>query len=215
MGKIIVVLGLLLLALLITACTFPIKVRESVLPAPATDPIPAKVAVVYGNDFRTYVHIGPSVRDGERNDISYGVNHRLKLGASNVSLFDQLAENMFERSKSYNSWEALKAAGEEFDAILEPNIEHFDSWRGEDGAHLLGVFLDLTYGIRMYGPQGNEMLSWSLESHIVFCNKGTTLGCRHTPVVEAGMRDIAAQFYMTFVSLPQVVNWMETLQTDP
>jgi hypothetical protein len=215
MRKIIAVLGLLLLALLVTACTFPIKVEESVLPTPAIDPIPASVAVVYGKEFRTYVHIGPSVRDGGRNDISYGVNNRYKLGASNVSLFDQLAENMFERSNSYNSWEALKAADEEFDAILEPTIEHFDSWRGEAGAYLLGVFLDLTYGIRMYGPQGNEMMSWSLESHIVFCDKGTTLGCRHTPVVEAGMRDIAAQFYMKFVNLPQVANWMETLQTDP
>ena len=111
MRKLFAVLGLLLLALLITACTLPVKVRESVFPAPAIDPIPAKVAVVYGKEFRTYVHIGPSVRDAERNDISHGVNHRLELGASNVNLFDQLTENMFERSKSYNSWEALKAAG--------------------------------------------------------------------------------------------------------
>jgi len=212
------VLGLLLLAVLITACTFPIKVRESVLPTPAIDPIPANVAVVYGQEFRTYVHIGPSVRDGGRNDISYGVNQRFELGASNVNLFDQLTENMFERSKSYNSWESLIAAGEEFDATLEPTIEHFDSWRGEDSHSfaMLGVFLDLTYGIRMYGPQGNEILSWSLESHQVFC-KGLSIcgGDPGSAIVEAGMRDIAAQFYMKFVNLPQVVNWMETLQTDP
>ncbi len=208
--------GLLLLAPMITACTMTVRVKDTAFPTPAIDPIPAKVAVVYGEEFRTYEHVGPVIRDSTGADISYGNDLRYKLGRNNVNLFDQLTESMFKQSKSYNSWEALEATGEEFDAILEPIIEHFDSWQGEDGGVTVpGFFLNVTYGIKLHGPQRQEILNWSLESHQVFCERIIFCGpSTKTDIVEAGMRDIAAQFYMKFPNLPEVVNWTANLKAD-
>jgi len=209
------VASLLPLLLLTGACTLTVEVRDTDLPTPAIDPIPAHVAVVFDHEFRTYEHTGPSLRSPSGRDVSAGNSFHYKLGSNNVSLFTQLTESMFEQVSLFDSRESVEASGDRYDAVLEITIEHFDAWQGEDGgARVPGFFLDLVYGIKIYGPQRQQMLDWSLESHQVFCNELTFCGPgTKRDIVAAGMRDIAAQFYLKFPSLPEVAERSETLST--
>ncbi|MDH3639807.1 MAG: hypothetical protein OES09_15290 [Gammaproteobacteria bacterium] len=207
---------LLVCGLLVASCTTAITVPDTVFPTPLIDPIPAKVALVYGEEFRNYEKLGPILRDSAGRDISQGMKIRHELGNNNVSLFNQLSATVFERSQSFSSWDALENAGEEFDAILEPTVDRFESWRGDDGSFRSpGAFLHLTYRVRMYRHQRNEIMDWPLATHQVFCKDVTFCGMSNLgDMVEAGLRDIAAQFYAKFPELPEVVAWMETLKAD-
>ena len=207
------ILKLSIVTLSISSCTMTVTVRDPNIPVPAIEPIPAKVAVLYSKEFRTYEHVGPAIRDTAGNDISQGVKIQYQLGNINVSLFDQLTTNMFRQTEAFDSWEALVPSREQFDAVLEPTIEHFDTWQGEDGGFKMpGVFLNVTYRLKMYGPDNQEILNWSLESHQVFCKELVFCGpSTKRDIVEAGLRDVAAQFFLKFPSLPEVSRWTESL----
>jgi len=208
------IIKLLIVALSISSCTITTTIRDLNIPIPAIEPIPAKIAVLYSEEFRTYKHVGPALRDSAGNDVSQGMKLGYQLGDINVSLFDQLTTNMFRRTETFDSWEALAPSREQFDAVLEPTIEHFDTWQGEDGGFKLpGVFLNVTYRLKMYVPDNQEILNWSLESHQVFCIE-LVVSCGPSTkrdIVEAGLRDVAAQFYLKFPSLPEISSWTATL----
>jgi hypothetical protein len=191
------------LVLFMVACTVNTRIPEVSIPEPLINPIPARVAVVFGEEFRTY--------EGSIRDISTGINFRSQIGEQNVSLFSQLFISTFTEIEFHNSWESLWDSTEKFDAILEPTVGEFwyDPYR-QYTYDSISVYI--LYRIQMFSPNERLILNWNVESRQTICIQGAAL-CfdGRDKMFYALFRGVAAKFFAEFQNLPEVNRWIKSI----
>jgi len=164
---------------------------------PLIEPLPIKVGVYYGNDFRTYKTI-------QENDYTQGVTRisKIQLGKANIALFDYISSHLFENVISIqhfpNELENLK----NIDLILEPKISNYD-YSERTVFYEPAAQVNIEYRINFYSPDGKQIGTWTIsgESSRYITWHGIEVMRRHTSVkklTHLSMREVAAQFFADF-----------------
>ena len=200
------------LILLTAGCAVPVKTEMGavVLPAPVLEKLPVTVGVLYTNEFKTAKHIQ------KVSMLDMTANLDLSIGPANISLFDQLTTSMFSDVVHIDPKNPEELSKQDVDAILEPSLVSIHY-----GAVINGIqwsfSLSLTYNVKLYLPDGDEILTFSIQSNPPPVLKVRTIfsfNDQARELFDSATREIAAQFYAEFSTLPEISNWLNTLEKE-
>jgi len=206
------------LLLLLVACAIPVKteVEEVSIPAPVSEKLPVTIGILYSDQFKTHKHIQKVITPGSglRNEWTADID--LSIGPASISLFDQLATSMFSNIIYINSNNSENLGTTNVDAILEPSMGNIHYGAAVySGLKWSFGGLNLVYNIRLYLPNGDEILSWAIQSNAPPVIKIRTIFDMDNAALdlfEIAVRETAAQFYSEFPKLPEIIRWLETLE---
>ena len=194
------VIGPLCVALLLSACGANSVVVEGSYPSPNIRPIPLTLGVFFDDELKDFSYIEYTETGKEEYVVASGQTH--------VQLFNSVLPSMFANVVVLDSLEA--AAGAQVDAVFTPSIEEFQLALPQK-TRLDAYEVWVKYNMRLLGPDGAYIADWVVTSY----GKTPTESLRS---VESGindatvgaLRDLASNFTLTFRSVPEVSDWLET-----
>ena len=201
------------LILLTTGCAVPVKTEMGavVLPVPVLEKLPVTVGILYTDEFKTAKHIQKVSMLDMTADLD------LSIGPANISLFDQLTTSMFSDVVHIDPKNPEELSQRGVDAILEPTLVsiHYGEAIADDMQW--SFRLSLAYNIKLSLPDCNEILTFSIQSNPprVFKFRSILSVNDHAlELFDTATREIAAQFYAEFSTLPEISNWLNTLEKE-
>ena len=192
-----------LVALALSGCGVSNVVIEGSFPTPNINKIPVAVAVYYDDALREFSYIEYSETGREEFNIESGQSH--------MELFNAVLPAMFDRVIFVDNLEDARAEG--VDAVFAPTIEEFQL--ALPAKTKLDVYeVRIKYNMRLITAEGDYIADWIVTSYgktPTETLRSAADGINEAAVV--ALRDLASSFSLSFGQVPEVRDWLSSLQS--
>ena len=196
-------MAVLLVALSLSGCGVSNVVIEGSFPTPNINKIPVAVAVYYDDALREFSYIEYSETGREEFNIESGQSH--------MELFNAVLPAMFDRVIVVDNLEDARAEG--VDAVFAPAIEEFQlALPAKTKLDVYEVWIK--YNMRLLTAEGDYIADWILTSYgktPTETFRSVADGINEAAVV--ALRDLASSFSLSFGQVPEVRDWLSSLQS--
>ena len=196
-------MALLFVALALSGCGVSNVVIEGSFPTPNINKIPVAVAVYYDDALREFSYMEYSETGQEEFNIESGQSH--------IELFNAVLPAMFDQVIFVDSMEDARAEG--VDAVFAPAIEEFQlALPTKTKLDVYEVWIK--YNMRLLTLEGDYIADWILTSYGKTPTE--TFGSVVAGINEAAivaLRDLASSFSLSFGQVPEVRDWLSSLQS--
>ena len=196
-------MAVLLVALSLSGCGVSNVVIEGSFPTPNINKIPVTVAVYYDDAIRGFSYIEYSETGQEEFNIESGQSH--------MELFNAVLPAMFDRVIVVDNLEDARAEG--VDAVFAPAIEEFQlALPAKTKLDVYEVWIK--YNMRLLTAEGDYIADWILTSYgktPTETFRSVADGINEAAVV--ALRDLASSFSLSFGQVPEVRDWLSSLQS--
>jgi len=193
----------LLVALALSGCGVSNVVIEGSFPTPNINKIPVTVAVYYDDAIRGFSYLEYSETGQEEFNIESGQSH--------MELFNAVLPAMFDRVIVVDNLEDARAEG--VDAVFAPAIEEFQlALPAKTKLDVYEVWIK--YNMRLLTAEGDYIADWILTSYgktPTETFRSVADGINEAAVV--ALRDLASSFSLSFGQVPEVRDWLSSLQS--
>jgi len=192
-----------LVALALSGCGVSNVVIEGSFPTPNINKIPVTVAVYYDDAIRGFSYLEYSETGQEEFNIESGQSH--------MELFNAVLPAMFDRVIVVDSLEDARVEG--VDAVFAPAIEEFQlALPAKTKLDIYEVWIK--YNMRLLTAEGDYIADWILTSYgktPTETFRSAADGINEAAVV--ALRDLASSFSLSFGQVPEVRDWLSSLQS--
>ena len=192
-----------LVALALSGCGVSNVVIEGSFPTPNINKIPVAVAVYYDDALREFSYIEYSETGREEFNIESGQSH--------MELFNAVLPAMFDRVIFVDNLEDARAEG--VDAVFVPTIEEFQlALPAKTKLDVYEVWIK--YNMRLITAEGDYIADWIVTSYgktPTETLRSAADGINEAAVV--ALRDLASSFSLSFGQVPEVRDWLSSLQS--
>ncbi|MGE4630708.1 MAG: hypothetical protein AAEC86_09720 [Pseudohongiellaceae bacterium] len=192
-----------LVALALSGCGVSNVVIEGSFPTPNINKIPVAVAVYYDDALREFSYIEYSETGREEFNIESGQSH--------MELFNAVLPAMFDRVIFVDNLEDARAEG--VDAVFAPTIEEFQlALPAKTKLDVYEVWIK--YNMRLLTAEGDYIADWIVTSYgktPTETLRSAADGINEAAVV--ALRDLASSFSLSFGQVPEVRDWLSSLQS--
>ena len=196
-------MAVLLVALVLSGCGVSNVVIEGSFPTPNINKIPVTVAVYYDDAIRGFSYLEYSETGQEEFNIESGQSH--------MELFNAVLPAMFDRVIVVDNLEDARAEG--VDAVFAPAIEEFQlALPAKTKLDVYEVWIK--YNMRLLTAEGDYIADWILTSYgktPTETFRSVADGINEAAVV--ALRDLASSFSLSFGQVPEVRDWLSSLQS--
>lgn len=196
-------MAVLLVALSLSGCGVSNVVIEGSFPTPNINKIPVTVAVYYDDAIRGFSYLEYSETGQEEFNIESGQSH--------MELFNAVLPAMFDRVIVVDNLEDARAEG--VDAVFAPAIEEFQlALPAKTKLDVYEVWIK--YNMRLLTAEGDYIADWILTSYgktPTETFRSAADGINEAAVV--ALRDLASSFSLSFGQVPEVRDWLSSLQS--
>ena len=196
-------MAVLLVALSLSGCGVSNVVIEGSFPTPNINKIPVTVAVYYDDAIRGFSYLEYSETGQEEFNIESGRSH--------MELFNAVLPAMFDRVIVVDNLEDARAEG--VDAVFAPAIEEFQlALPAKTKLDVYEVWIK--YNMRLLTAEGDYIADWILTSYgktPTETFRSAADGINEAAVV--ALRDLASSFSLSFGQVPEVRDWLSSLQS--
>lgn len=196
-------MAVLLVALSLSGCGVSNVVIEGSFPTPNINKIPVTVAVYYDDAIRGFSYLEYSETGQEEFNIESGRSH--------MELFNAVLPAMFDRVIVVDNLEDARAEG--VDAVFAPAIEEFQlALPAKTKLDVYEVWIK--YNMRLLTAEGDYIADWILTSYgktPTETFRSIADGINEATVV--ALRDLASSFSLSFGQVPEVRDWLSSLQS--
>jgi len=196
-------MAVLLVALALSGCGVSNVVIEGSFPTPNINKIPVTVAVYYDDAIRGFSYLEYSETGQEEFNIESGRSH--------MELFNAVLPAMFDRVIVVDNLEDARAEG--VDAVFAPAIEEFQlALPAKTKLDVYEVWIK--YNMRLLTAEGDYIADWILTSYgktPTETFRSVADGINEAAVV--ALRDLASSFSLSFGQVPEVRDWLSSLQS--
>ena len=196
-------MAVLLVALALSGCGVSNVVIEGSFPTPNINKIPVTVAVYYDDAIRGFSYLEYSETGQEEFNIESGRSH--------MDLFNAVLPAMFDRVIVVDNLEDARAEG--VDAVFAPAIEEFQlALPAKTKLDVYEVWIK--YNMRLLTAEGDYIADWILTSYgktPTETFRSAADGINEAAVV--ALRDLASSFSLSFGQVPEVRDWLSSLQS--
>ena len=196
-------MAVLLVALSLSGCGVSNVVIEGSFPTPNINKIPVTVAVYYDDALRGFSYLEYSETGQEEFNIESGQSH--------MELFNAVLPAMFDRVIVVDNLEDARAEG--VDAVFAPAIEEFQlALPAKTKLDVYEVWIK--YNMRLLTAEGDYIADWILTSYgktPTETFRSAADGINEAAVV--ALRDLASSFSLSFGQVPEVRDWLSSLQS--
>jgi hypothetical protein len=196
-------MAVLLVALSLSGCGVSNVVIEGSFPTPNINKIPVTVAVYYDDAIRGFSYLEYSETGQEEFNIESGQSH--------MELFNAVLPAMFDRVIVVDNLEDARAEG--VDAVFAPAIEEFQlALPAKTKLDVYEVWIK--YNMRLLTAEGDYIADWILTSYgktPTETFRSVADGINEAAVV--ALRDLASSFSLSFGQVPEVRDWLSSLQS--
>ena len=196
-------MAVLLVALALSGCGASNVVIEGNFPTPNINKIPVTVAVYYDDAIRGFSYLEYSETGQEEFNIESGQSH--------MELFNAVLPAMFDRVIVVDNLEDARAEG--VDAVFAPAIEEFQlALPAKTKLDVYEVWIK--YNMRLLTAEGDYIADWILTSYgktPTETFRSVADGINEAAVV--ALRDLASSFSLSFGQVPEVRDWLSSLQS--
>ena len=196
-------MAVLLVALSLSGCGVSNVVIEGSFPTPNINKIPVTVAVYYDDAIRGFSYLEYSETVQEEFNIESGRSH--------MELFNAVLPAMFDRVIVVDNLEDARAEG--VDAVFAPAIEEFQlALPAKTKLDVYEVWIK--YNMRLLTAEGDYIADWILTSYgktPTETFRSAADGINEAAVV--ALRDLASSFSLSFGQVPEVRDWLSSLQS--
>ena len=196
-------MAVLLVALSLSGCGVSNVVIEGSFPTPNINKIPVTVAVYYDDALRGFSYLEYSETGQEEFNIESGRSH--------MELFNAVLPAMFDRVIVVDNLEDARAEG--VDAVFAPAIEEFQlALPAKTKLDVYEVWIK--YNMRLLTAEGDYIADWILTSYgktPTETFRSAADGINEATVV--ALRDLASSFSLSFGQVPEVRDWLSSLQS--
>lgn len=196
-------MAVLLVALSLSGCGASNVVIEGSFPTPNINKIPVAVAVYYDDALREFSYLEYSETGQEEFNIESGRSH--------MELFNAVLPAMFDRVIVVDNLEDARAEG--VDAVFAPAIEEFQlALPAKTKLDVYEVWIK--YNMRLLTAEGDYIADWILTSYgktPTETFRSAADGINEAAVV--ALRDLASSFSLSFGQVPEVRDWLSSLQS--
>ena len=193
----------LFVALAPSGCGVSNVVIEGSFPTPNINKIPVAVAVYYDDALREFSYLEYSETGQEEFNIESGQSH--------IELFNAVLPAMFDRVIVVDNLEDARAEG--VDAVFAPVIEEFQlALPTKTKLDVYEVWIK--YNMRLLTAEGDYIADWILTSYgktPTETFRSAADGINEAAVV--ALRDLASSFSLSFGQVPEVRDWLSSLQS--
>ncbi len=193
----------LFVALALSGCGASNVVIEGSFPTPNINKIPVAVAVYYDDALREFSYLEYSETGQEEFNIESGQSH--------IELFNAVLPAMFDRVIVVDNLEDARAEG--VDAVFAPVIEEFQlALPAKTKLDVYEVWIK--YNMRLLTAEGDYIADWILTSYgktPTETFRSAADGINEAAVV--ALRDLASSFSLSFGQVPEVRDWLSSLQS--
>jgi len=193
----------LFVALALSGCGASNVVIEGSFPTPNINKIPVAVAVYYDDALREFSYLEYSETGQEEFNIESGQSH--------IELFNAVLPAMFDRVIVVDNLEDARAEG--VDAVFAPVIEEFQlALPTKTKLDVYEVWIK--YNMRLLTAEGDYIADWILTSYgktPTETFRSAADGINEAAVV--ALRDLASSFSLSFGQVPEVRDWLSSLQS--
>ncbi|MYE29091.1 MAG: hypothetical protein F4X78_05140 [Gammaproteobacteria bacterium] len=190
--------GILLPALLLSACGASSVVISGSFPTPNIGKLPISLAVVYDDNLQEFTYTEYSETGQEE--------YYIQSGQSHIQLFNAVLPAMFDNVTFVDNVEAAAGAG--VDAVFVPNIEEFQlALPAKTRLDVYEVWIK--YNMRLLTAEGDYLADWELTSYGKTLTETflTTESAINDAAVVA-LRDLASTFALSFSRVPEISAWL-------
>ena len=196
-------MAVLLVALALSGCGVSNVVIEGSFPTPNINKIPVTVAVYYDDAIRGFSYLEYSETGQEEFNIESGRSH--------MELFNAVLPAMFDRVIVVDNLEDARVEG--VDAVFAPAIEEFQlALPAKTKLDVYEVWIK--YNMRLLTAEGDYIADWILTSYgktPTETFRSVADGINEAAVV--ALRDLASSFSLSFGQVPEVRDWLSSLQS--
>ena len=196
-------MAVLFVALALSGCGVSNVVIEGSFPTPNINKIPVAVAVYYDDALREFSYLEYSETGQEEFNIESGQSH--------IELFNAVLPAMFDRVIVVDNLEDARAEG--VDAVFAPVIEEFQlALPAKTKLDVYEVWIK--YNMRLLTAEGDYIADWILTSYgktPTETFRSAADGINEAAVV--ALRDLASSFSLSFGQVPEVRDWLSSLQS--
>jgi len=196
-------MAVLFVALALSGCGASNVVIEGSFPTPNINKIPVAVAVYYDDALREFSYLEYSETGQEEFNIESGQSH--------IELFNAVLPAMFDRVIVVDNLEDARAEG--VDAVFAPAIEEFQlALPAKTKLDVYEVWIK--YNMRLLTAEGDYIADWILTSYgktPTETFRSAADGINEAAVV--ALRDLASSFSLSFGQVPEVRDWLSSLQS--
>jgi len=196
-------MAVLFVALALSGCGASNVVIEGSFPTPNINKIPVAVAVYYDDALREFSYLEYSETGQEEFNIESGQSH--------IELFNAVLPAMFDRVIVVDNLEDARAEG--VDAVFAPVIEEFQlALPTKTKLDVYEVWIK--YNMRLLTAEGDYIADWILTSYgktPTETFRSAADGINEAAVV--ALRDLASSFSLSFGQVPEVRDWLSSLQS--
>lgn len=194
--------SLLVLVLLLSACSAATINIEGSFPAPLVRKLPLTVGVYYDDAFTNHSFI-------EINDNTGDDQYIINSGASQIELFNTMLPAVFERVVQIDSIENVGSYGE-LDAVFIPMIEEFQV--GLPQKTRLNVYeIWVKYNMRLARSNGDYIADWVMTAYGKSPEETfQSVDAGVNDAANVALRDLAASFTLGFSNIPEVNEWLRS-----
>ena len=196
-------MAVLFVALALSGCGVSNVVIEGSFPTPNINKIPVAVAVYYDDALREFSYLEYSETGQEEFNIESGQSH--------IELFNAVLPAMFDRVIVVDNLEDARAEG--VDAVFAPVIEEFQlALPTKTKLDVYEVWIK--YNMRLLTAEGDYIADWILTSYgktPTETFRSAADGINEAAVV--ALRDLASSFSLSFGQVPEVRDWLSSLQS--
>tara|TARA_B100000586_G_scaffold83527_1_gene59087 strand:- start:1810 stop:2412 length:603 start_codon:yes stop_codon:yes gene_type:complete len=196
-------MAVLFVALALSGCGASNVVIEGSFPTPNINKIPVAVAVYYDDALREFSYLEYSETGQEEFNIESGQSH--------IELFNAVLPAMFDRVIVVDNLEDARAEG--VDAVFAPVIEEFQlALPAKTKLDVYEVWIK--YNMRLLTAEGDYIADWILTSYgktPTETFRSAADGINEAAVV--ALRDLASSFSLSFGQVPEVRDWLSSLQS--
>ena len=200
-----IAIAAVLFCLGISGCTTKKVVVEGMFPPPLIAPLPVTLGVWYEPEFAEHEFYDEAKGRADSTWI-------VQTGEAQVQMWSQLLDNMFERVEAMDGRPAPEQMNPAVDAVLIPRV---DELQYAIPAHTnIKVYeIWMRYAFELVTTNGDPIAEWTMTAY----GKTPTafLQSDQEAVRLAGvvaLRDAGAHFITSFQKVPEVAQWLETLQ---
>jgi hypothetical protein len=190
-------------ALALSGCGVSNVVIEGSFPTPNINKIPVTVAVYYDDAIRGFSYLEYSETGQEEFNIESGQSH--------MELFNAVLPAMFDRVIVVDNLEDARAEG--VDAVFAPAIEEFQlALPAKTKLDVYEVWIK--YNMRLITAEGDYIADWIVTSYgktPTETFRSVADGINEAAVV--ALRDLASSFSLSFGQVPEVRDWLSSLQS--
>lgn len=198
--------------LLLASCTFNPQLPDVTVPEPLIEPINAKVAVIFDDDFRNY-NYETEVRDTYAEG-GFTYKYKTHVGEYNVNLFRELSQKAFVEIDFFDSIEDINETNQKYDGVMHPKLLNFQYHLFKPSAlpyKDIPLTTEVRYQIELLTQDGGKILEWTLNSRESICGGELICSNGNDRIFEITFRDIIAKFLANFFTFPEIIKWQETL----